>query len=229
MKRIVIPLAIAVALVVPIGAQQKKTDVEQAGLKGKVKTVKIEEAKLSNKSGKVVEGKRVHLETQNYSDKGMLMKAVRFDAGAPTNYFYSYESNGSRLELSRTATTQSRIKSEFVFDANGNRIEEIQIGDEGLVNKMVYTFDANGRLAETRIFNKQGLFARRTYAYGADSNPTQEAEYDAKGALAGKQTYSYELDSTGNWIKRITSAVGMSNGKTYIEPAEVTYRTITYY
>lgn len=229
MRRTVIPLVIAVALAAPIGAQEKKTDLDHAGLKGRVKTVKIEQAKLSNKSGKPVEAKRVHLETQNYSDKGMLMKAVRFDAGSPTNYFYSYESNGSRLELSRTATTQSRITSEFAFDASGNRIEEIQIGDEGLVNKMVYSFDPNGRLTETRIYNKQGLFARRTYAYGADANPTQEAEYDAKGALVGKQTYSYELDSTGNWIKRITSAVGISNGKTYTEPAEVTYRTITYY
>ncbi|HLF82993.1 MAG TPA: hypothetical protein VI837_02335, partial [Blastocatellia bacterium] len=80
MRRIIILLTIAVALVAPSRAQQKKSDLEHAGLKGKVKSVKVEEAKLSNKSGKAVEGKRVQLETQNYGENGMLVKSVRYDA-----------------------------------------------------------------------------------------------------------------------------------------------------
>ena len=41
MKRLIIPLMIAVALVVPSRAQQKKSDLEHAGLKCKVKSINI--------------------------------------------------------------------------------------------------------------------------------------------------------------------------------------------
>jgi hypothetical protein len=222
-------LMLAVALAGLSGAQQKKSDLEHAGLKGKVKSVKIEEAKLSNKSGKQSEGKRVQLETQNYGENGMLVKSVRYDAEKRGDYFYSYDASGKRLEFIRNATSSSRVTTEFKYDANGYRIEELQTGEEGLIAKVVSVYDAKGLRTERRMYNKQGLFARRTYTYGADGNPTEEAEYDPKGGLVGKQTYSYELDATGNWIKRITSAQGMSNGKPVSEPAEVTYRTITYY
>jgi len=210
-------------------AQQKKSDLEQAGFKGKVKTIKVEETRFSSKTGKAVEGKKFQTEIQNYSDNGMLLKAVRYDSGSPIDFFYSYDSKGKRLELSRTATSSTRITTEYKYDGNGNKIEEVQNGDQGLVNKITYTYDAQGRAAERKIFNKQGLFARRVYTYAAGWNPTEEAEYDPKGALGAKQGYSYELDPTGNWIKRTTFAQGTSNGKAYSEPAAVTYRTITYY
>jgi len=210
-------------------AQQKKTDLEHVGLKGKVKSVKVEEAKLTNKSGKPAEGKRVQLETANYGENGMLVKSVRIDAGARGDYFYSYDASGNRLELIRNAVSQSRVKTEFKHDAKGNRIEEVQTTDDGLVGKTTYAYDSKGRCTEKRLFNKQGMFARRTYTYTADDNPTEEAEYDSKGGLVGKQSYSYELDATGNWTKRITSREAMSNGKPVNDPAEVTYRTITYF
>ena len=220
---------LAVVLVSSSGAQQKKTDLEHAGLKGKVKSIKIEEAKFSNKSEKPVEGKRVQIETQSYNENGMLVKSVRNDEGRLGNYFYSYDSSGNRIELIRLATSSSRLKTEFKYDAAGNRIEEVQTGDEGLVNKIVFVYDSKGRHTERQIFNRQGLFARRTYAYGADVNPKEEVEYDSRGGLVGKQSYSYEPDATGNWIKKITFAHGTANGKAYIEPATATYRTITYY
>ena len=228
MTRPIVLLMIA-ALATSLHAQQKRSDLEHAGLKGKVKSVKVEEAKITNKSGKQAEGKRVQVETQNYGENGMLVKAVRYDADKRGDYFYNYDSSGSRLEFIRNATSSSRVKTEFKYDANGYRIEEVQTGDEGLVAKVVSVYDAKGQRTERRMYNKQGMFARRTYAYGADGYPTEEAEYDPRGGLVGKQGYSYELDSTGNWIKRITSTHGMTDGKQVSEPAEVTYRTITYY
>ncbi|MFY9556467.1 MAG: hypothetical protein WAV47_17270 [Blastocatellia bacterium] len=229
MRGTVALLIMAVALAPPAGAQQRKSDLEHAGLKGKVRTVKIEQAKLSNKSGKPVEGKRVQIETQSYGENGMLVKAVRIDAGLRGDYFYSYDGAGNRLELIRNSTSSSRVKTEFKYDANGNRLEEVQTGDEGLVARIVSVYNSSGLRTERWMYNKQGLFARRTYSYGADGNPIEEAEYDPKGALAGKQSYSYELDSTGNWTRRVTSVLIANNGKSSSEPAETTYRTITYY
>jgi len=229
MRRIVLPLLLGLVPVAASVGQQKKTDLEHAGLKGKIKTVKVEEAKLSNKSGTPVEGKKVQLETTSYGENGMLVKSVRVEAGSRGDYFYSYDANGNRLELIRNQVTQSRVKTEFKYDANGNRVEAVETGDEGLVARTTYVYDSKGRCTEKKLFNKQGMFARRTYTYKTDANPTEEAEYDPKGGLVGKQSYSYELDPTGNWTKRITSRDMVSGGKQVSEPAEVTYRTIMYF
>lgn len=229
MKIVIIPLMIGVALVAPSRAQQKKSDLEHAGLKGKVKSIKIEQAKITTKSGKQVEGKRVQLETQTYNKDGMLVKSVRYDGDRRGDYFYDYDSSGNRLEFIRSAISSSRVKTAFKYDANGYRTEEVQDGDQGLVARVVSVYNTSGLRTERRMYNKQGLFARRTYTYGADSNPIEEAEFDPKGDLVGKQRYTYELDSTGNWIKRVTLSQGMSDGKPVSEPAEVTYRTITYF
>lgn len=151
---------LAVVLAGYAGAQQKKSDIEHAGLKGKVKTIKVEEAKLSNKSGKPAEGKRVQLETQNYGENGMLVKSVRYDAEKRGDYFYSYDSSGNRLEFIRNATSSSRVKTEFKYDANGYRLEEVQTGDEGLVAKIVSVYDAKGLRTGNwtkRITSAQGM------------------------------------------------------------------------
>src|SRR5712691_9481143 len=150
MRRTIVLLMFALALVLPSGAQQRKTDLEHAGLLGKVKTVKVEEAKLSNKAGKPVEGKRVQLETQSYGENGRLAKSVRIDAGQRGDYFYSYDASGNRLELIRSSVSSSHVKTEFKYDANGNRLEEVQTADEGLVGKTVNVYDAKGRCTERR-------------------------------------------------------------------------------
>src|SRR5204863_3497638 len=96
MRTTIIALMLAIAFVRPSGAQQRKSDIEREGFKGKVKTIKVDDARLSSKSGKPVEGKRVQIETQTYGENGMLVKSVRLtDDGRLTNYFYSYDSNGS--------------------------------------------------------------------------------------------------------------------------------------
>jgi hypothetical protein len=228
-KTIRLLVIIGIALVGLCEAQQRKSDLEQAGLLGKVKTVKVEESRFSNKSGKLVEGKRAQVETQNYGENGMLVKAIRFGGGQRVDYFYSYDASGNRLELIRDAISSSRVKTEFKYDDSGNRLEEEQTADGGLVARAVSVYDAKGLRTEKRLYNRQGLFARRTYTYDKDIHPTEEAEYDPKGGLVGKQGYSYEVDSTGNWIKRITSTLGTSDGKPVSEPAAVTYRTITYF
>jgi YD repeat-containing protein len=226
-KHLLLLLILIIAIVAH--GQQKKNDLEQAGLKGKVKTIKVDSAKISNKTGQPVEGKKVTIETTNYGENGMLVKSVRVDRGERGDYFYSYDASGNRLELIRNSTASSRVKTEFKYDASGNRTEENQTGEAGPVGKVEYFYDAKGNCVEKKLYNKQALFARRIYAYGADGNPSEEVEYDTKGSIVGKQSYTYELDSTGNWTKRMTSAQGMSNGKQIVEPAEVTYRTITYY
>lgn len=76
---------------------------------------------------------------------------------------------------------------------------------------------------------------------GSSYNGRQEYEYDDKGnivamivrgpdnAILSRETYKYEFDAVGNWTKMTTSKAGSESGKEAPGPAEVTYRSITYY
>ncbi len=49
------------------------------------------------------------------------------------------------------------------------------------------------------------------------------------GSIVSRESYDYEFDSVGNWIKMVTSLMLFENGKLKREPVETTYRTISYY
>jgi hypothetical protein len=49
------------------------------------------------------------------------------------------------------------------------------------------------------------------------------------GKTLGGSTITYEYDSNGNWIKRVSHRSFVKDGKTEEQPGTVTYRTITYY
>ncbi|MFL6229260.1 MAG: hypothetical protein ACJ741_10815, partial [Pyrinomonadaceae bacterium] len=61
-------------------------------------------------------------------------------------------------------------------------------------------------------------------------NLSREEVFDAKRRLKGADTYSYEYDSRGNWVKQTKSTAFFNNGK-YSESVVkgVYYRIITYY
>jgi hypothetical protein len=43
-----------------------------------------------------------------------------------------------------------------------------------------------------------------------------------------KETFSYEYDSTGNWIKKISDIEKFKDGQV-IKEVDILYRTLTYY
>jgi hypothetical protein len=52
----------------PAGAQNRKSDKDNEGLTSPVKSVRIETARLSNKSGNIIEEKRFLIAEVNYVD-----------------------------------------------------------------------------------------------------------------------------------------------------------------
>jgi len=92
------------------------------------------------------------------------------------------------------------------FDSKGNQIEWAR-----------YTADGKLNFGKTIVYDDQGQEAKVTY-------------FNANGSISEKYSYSdYELDSNGNWIKRVTAKWVTKNDKSYFEPYQVTYRKIIYY
>lgn len=92
-------------------------------------------------------------------------------------------------------------------------------------------YDASGTKTQNQYFPISGatLTGREVYKYDDRGNISEMTLLNTDGSLLGKEVYSYEFDSIGNWVKMTTSVAVVENGKIEFEPSEATYRTIFYY
>ncbi|MEW6212889.1 MAG: hypothetical protein AB1631_31485 [Acidobacteriota bacterium] len=226
-------------------AQARMTDRVFEGLKGRVKAVKEDRAKLVNKAGKLVEKDRSLCRSSSYDTSGNLtMEYVTATSGSNSRTYYRYEKNGDRkeetklddsplgipgqpaLNLNITITGTTRFK----YDEEGRRIEEITSKADGAISwRGVYSYDSSGRRTGKDSYIKNQLMLKTALSYDEQGNISELTEYKPDGSVTRKESYSYEFDSAGNWIKRVTSVWVTKEGKSSFEPSEVTYRKIAYY
>jgi len=92
-------------------------------------------------------------------------------------------------------------------------------------------YDVNGAKIQNQYFPIAGssLTGREVYKYDDKGNISEMTLLNADGSLLSKETYKYEFDSVGNWVRMTTALAVVESGKVEFEPTEVTYRTIFYY
>jgi protein TonB len=134
---------------------------------------------------------------------------------------------GSDRERDGLAGTVRRVRTELVKLSNkgGNATE----GQRTLLETASY--DIKGNKLENAYYPVAGetLTGREVYKYDDRGNISEMTLHAADGSLISKETYTYEFDFVGNWIKMMTSVALVEGGKLNFEPTEVTYRTIAYY
>lgn len=93
------------------------------------------------------------------------------------------------------------------------------------------SYDIKGNKLENAYYPVAGetLTGREVYKYDDRGNISEMTLHAPDGSLISKETYTYEFDFVGNWIKMMTSVAVIEGGKLNFEPTEVTYRTIAYY
>jgi protein TonB len=93
------------------------------------------------------------------------------------------------------------------------------------------TYDQKGNRVDNAYFLEAGgtLTGKELYKYDDRGNIVEMTLHNADGTLLSKETYAYEFDAVGNWVKMTTSVAMIEGGKVTFEPSEVTYRTISYY
>lgn len=92
-------------------------------------------------------------------------------------------------------------------------------------------YDLKGVKTQNQYFPVTGstLTGREVYRYDDKGNISEMTLVNADGSLVSKETYKYDFDAIGNWVKMTTSLAVVENGRVGFEPTEVTYRTIFYY
>ncbi len=93
------------------------------------------------------------------------------------------------------------------------------------------TYDMRGTRVDNAYYLAAGgtLTGKEVYKYDERGNMIEMTLQNPDGSLLSKETYTYEFDAVGNWVKMTTSVAVIEGGRITFEPSEVTYRTIAYY
>jgi hypothetical protein len=236
---------------------QARVDRETDGLKGRVKSVRVERSKVRKRDGRTFEESKRLQSVATYDEKGNKLEEVGYNSDGAVTWkrVFARDDKGNRTETTYKADGTIDAKWVTTYDASGKMTGSAQYAADGsLRHKSVREFDANGKLITGAIYDANGSLMNKTFfsydakgpqardaLYNADGTLVQELVrtdtgytvvlYDSDGSVRYKsfdQLPSSELDSNGNWIKQTTLRTILQGGKPE-ETEEVTYRTIIYY
>lgn len=259
MGKLLVSLFSCLILVIPAYAQSQKSDREDEGLRGRVKSIVKEDAKMSNESGKWDEAKRSPSSTVSFDEKGNFTQQVFYRSNGHVHFTIKYSfidgdktsiikyeedpsspppppapapASSSSQATTRPSDPRFDYKYKYKYDSQGNRVEEARYSSTGALSITdVSKFDPKGNRIEWSRYTSRGeLNFRKTISYNDRGQETELTYFRDDGSISEKYSYTdYVMDSQGNWIKRVESKWITKNGKSYFEPYQVTYRKITYY
>ena len=214
-----------------LGAQARPamSDRDCDGLKGKVHQVSHGNQMPS------MQDKSHYGESLTYDEQGNLIASVAVGADSYLRHAYVHvdaqavlEYWGEKPSLPGSKEDGSQLSAKFIYkyDGKGNRTEKSVFNKDGsLASKQKYTYDPKGRRTSqsTEVDKEVREVLKFTHDEAGNvitqTSGTQETTYR-----------STEFDSSGNWVKRIISGLGIKEGETrptMQDSPEV--RFITYY
>ena len=234
-------------------AQSPTSDREADGLKGKVRKVVTESARLTNNSDTWAEGKRQTDSVVMYDADGARVRREFYNSNGDLKKVEVYSSvDGDRamkedvlipdnvVGVGSTSPNRDKVAAEdqrytyrfkYRYDAKGRRIEESWYRNNGsLESRYVSMYDEKGCHIEYNRYLADGrLFARRARSCDDKGNVIEETLSWPGNPTTERLSFSYEFDSGGNWIKRKSMRWVTKDGKSYSEPFYMLYRDLTYY
>ncbi|MDR1552063.1 MAG: hypothetical protein LBS69_01190 [Prevotellaceae bacterium] len=185
----------------------KETDLDRAGLKGKVYSIRQIEYEAIEKFGEITKGNICYKcgKLIKYDAKGNKIEENRYnksDGSLRYKYTYKYDAKGNWIETNKYNSDGSLYdKFTYKYDAKGNKIEKNNYNSDGsLFRKYTYKYDAKGNMIEENNYNSDGsLFDKFTNKYDDKGNQIETNGYNSDGSLVSKYTYKY--DARGNKIE----------------------------
>ena len=207
MEKIILVI-LSVLCLVSCNQSEKKNDLTEENLKGKVKSITENTYEAVDKFGQIEKGDVLVDSSAVYTDDGR---------------FKIYNEKGNKIEENYYNSNGSLIyKNTYKYDEKGNKIEENYYNSNGrLYSKTTYKYDEKGNMIEDNFYDSDdgSLIYKTTYKYDEKGNIIEENHYDSNGRLDSK--YTYEYDKNNNWTQRIEY-------KNTI-PHRITERIIEYY
>ena len=189
MEKIILVI-LSVLYLVSCNQSEKKNDLTEENLKGKVKSITENTYEAVDKFGQIEKGNVLVDSSAVYTDDGR---------------FKIYNEKGNKIE-ENYYNSNGRLysKATYKYDEKGNMIEDnfYDSDDGSLIYKNTYKYDEKGNKIEEYHYDEDGKFAYKyTYKYDEKGNNIEKNNYDSNGRLDSKHTYEY--DKNNNWTQRI--------------------------
>jgi len=170
-----------------------------------------------------------------YDDKERRAETTQINPDGSINHIqaYFYDDKGNKIrESHRNADGTARNNIFRSYDERRRVVEEIFYDGKGAMNhRSVLTYDEHGEKVSWTVHKPDGTFVlmfKKSQVYDAKGRVTAVTYYASDNAVTSKESFSYEDDAHGNWIKRTTSREVFKKDRVLSE-SEVVYRTLTYF
>jgi hypothetical protein len=146
-----------------------------------------------------------------------------------TKTIYNYNKDGRVSDAIHYLLGSLSYKETFSYPAQ-NRFEVIRQFEShpNELSKEIYTYNAVGKITEV-FFLDEDVKGREAYKYDKSGNRISHSVYSKSGSLLEKETYRYEFDKNGNWIKSIMTNYDPDKIESERKSVNITTRKIIYY
>jgi YD repeat-containing protein len=182
-------------LCVCAASAQRKPDREAAGLKGAVKSVRLESAtRNTTAEGKTVESARILRSISVYDEQGNRLESTSFrhDGSVMSKNSYHRDAQGNSVQTAYDGDGKFLRKTVQLVDPQGKFTGFIFLGaNDELQQRSVETRGANGRLSEQAVYDANGkLLYRNVFSYDGEGKQTEHAVYNASGNVTQKTVWA---------------------------------------
>lgn len=165
-----------------------------------------------------------------YDKRGNLARIdlIRADGSSINKQRFRYNNNGKLVEGDlREADGSIALDFEYFYDATGKLVEIHYYRSARLDHKVFFSYNEKGIRNEAVEYTASGsVQSRDTFVFDEKGNMIESTHDPADGPFVHTRTFSYEVDSYGNWIRGVTET--RDKAGTVISK-DALYRTITYY
>lgn len=194
--RQILPATLAILFVCVAGFPQKRSSRELSGIKGPVRTVRIESRQL-----KAI-GYRQHgvmVDTLIYDDQGRVLEFAEYLPGGNPDIKTTsvYDQHGNKIEHAYYVHDELNHRSTTRYDSRNRKIEQLSFDASGKqTTRFVFQYDNRGKQVWLKV-QPAGKRKRVGWAAFDDrGNELERIEFDERGAVNHRYVYTY--DAAGN-------------------------------
>jgi hypothetical protein len=139
-----------------------------------------------------------------YDKKGNLIEQLSIENKDTTKnkFEYIFDTSGnivSRKQIQKTEDSKYEYRNGYKFNQDNNLIE-LKSSSEFSETELAYEYDNRNRIKKIAEFNNGEL--QKESFFDKLNNQTLVKFYN-NGSLSKEMKFEYDLDKTGNWIKRL--------------------------
>ena len=198
-----------------------KSNKEQDGLQGSVRTVRVEKTLCSKVGTNISEGQGSREVSQvTYNVKGNKTEEAKYgvDGSLISRSIFTYDAAEQLIEVKvQNADDSISLKRAYkhIPSRDGKKVEEAVFKDgTTLLTKAVSVYDQKGRVIELATYDPSGIPSiKQIISYDASGQLIEIDYYQGNNSLMGKSVFLY--DTHGTLKEKIDySAAGPQSGRT---------------